>query len=86
MAFSRTGVQVTVTSGEDDAPKTFTYKSSDTLATIKASGYFNDIEAQINTGDFMQVYSSAASGGGASTINLTNTSGTITTGSAADLS
>lgn len=65
-------------SSKGSVPKIHRYKSSDTLASIEASGYFNSVEDIINTGDLMVVYSSAVSGGGVKVYTLTNTDGVIT--------
>lgn len=54
--------------------------AGDTIATILGSGYFNAQEANIDTGDFMFIYSARATGGGAVIIQLVNTAGVITEG------
>lgn len=72
-------------SGSKGGAKLSLYSSSDTLATIVASGYFDAQEANIDTGDFILVYSSAATGGGARLLNMVNTSGTITVGTSVSL-
>lgn len=73
-------------SGSKGGVKLSTYSSSDALATIVASGYFDAQEANIATGDFIAVYSSASTGGGARLLNMVNTSGVITVGSSVSLS
>lgn len=68
-----------------NGPRKHTYKSGDTIAAIKADSYFDAIADYIETGDFMEVFSSHVSGGGASIINLTNTAGVITVAFESDL-
>ena len=55
------------------APNKASYSSSDTIAAIATDGYFDDklVSTTLKTGDFLHVYSSAASGGGASIYNVT---------------
>jgi hypothetical protein len=61
-------------------PTLWTYKSSDTLTDIAASGYFNSAATKIETGDTIIVYSSAAgSDGGTIMYRLVNTANVITT-------
>jgi len=59
-------------------PMMHTYSSSDTLATIAGSGYFNSVADEITTGDVIYVYSSAASGGGGKMYRMTRTVNTVT--------
>lgn len=54
--------------------------AGDTIATILGSGYFNAQADNIDTGDFMLIYSARATGGGAVLIQLVNTAGVITEG------
>lgn len=77
MAFNKSNYDPGASS-KGSVPKIHRYKSSDTLASIEASGYFNSVEDIINTGDLMVVYSSAVSGGGVKVYTLTNTDGVIT--------
>lgn len=54
--------------------------TGDTIATIAGSGYFNAQEANIDTGDFILVYSARATGGGAQLMQMVNTAGVISEG------
>lgn len=67
-----------------------TYKQpasdGDTLATIAGSGYFNAQADNIQTGDFILVFSARATGGGAALMQMVNTAGVITEGLTAALS
>ncbi len=71
-------------SGSKGAVKMATYSETsaagDALATIAASGYFNAQSDNINTGDFILVYSARATGGGAALYQMVNTAGVITVG------
>lgn len=77
MSFNKTNYDPGASS-KGSVPKIHRYSSSDTLATIEGSGYFNSVEDLINSGDLMVVYSSAVSGGGVKVYQLTNTDGVIT--------
>ena len=50
MAFARANLNLS-SSGAADAPKIWTYKSADALATINTSGYFNSATRELNVGD-----------------------------------
>lgn len=81
MAFARSGfTTIGGMGGEDSALQVFSYRSSDALATIAGSGYFNTVAQQIHTGDRIHVYSSAATGGGSADYALVNTANVITVG------
>ena len=53
-------------SGSKGGVKVGTYSSSDTIAAIETDGYFDDklVSTTLNTGDFLMVYSSAATATG----------------------
>ncbi len=52
--FSPVGAQ----SRRGAAPQMFSYKSADTLATIVATGYFNELRKQVEVNDSIMVASS----------------------------
>jgi len=54
--------------------------TGDTIATILGAGYFDAQEANIDTGDFILIYSARATGGGSILAQMTNTAGVITEG------
>ena len=57
------------------APAVYTYKSTaDNKAAIAGSGYFNDVESLITTGDLIYTYGSD----GGQMLAATNTAGVIT--------
>lgn len=55
------------------APNKASYSSPDELSVIETDGYFDDklVSTTLKTGDFLSIYSSAASGGGAKIYNVT---------------
>lgn len=82
MAFNKT--QITPVGGQSlrgKAPQIFAYKTTDAIATVKASGYFNEMAGLVEAGDII-VVSTIASGAATGCYMLTvaaNTSGVITT-------
>lgn len=58
MAFARANLNLS-SSGAADAPKIWTYKSADALATINTSGYFNSATRELNVGDMIYAYDTA---------------------------
>lgn len=67
-------------SGSKGANKTASYSSVDALATIAGAGYFNAIATTLSTGDVLNVYSSAATGGGNKLYPVTVAAGVVTLG------
>jgi hypothetical protein len=65
-------------SSKGSVPKIHRYASSDALATIMASGYFNGLADVIATGDLMYINSTAAADGGSRLVRLVNTANVIT--------
>lgn len=72
-------------SSNTNSPELFTYESADTLATIVAANYFNAEFNNLQVGDLIYVYSTAATGGGnatykvtASTLNSDGKTGVVT--------
>lgn len=82
MAFSKSNYDPTCSGSKGSPPRIHSYASSDALATIMASGYFNSVEDLIRTGDLMVIKSTAAADGGTRLITLTNTDGVITSANA----
>jgi len=54
MAFSRDGLHK-IASSPGDAPSIFSYTSADAIATVRASGYFNDASKELKVRDFVFV-------------------------------
>lgn len=59
MAFSRDGLRLTSTAG---AASTWSYATSDSLATVAGAGYFNAIADQARVGDVIHVVSGSTYG------------------------
>ena len=76
MAFAQANWATVAASKAGSAPNIYSYKSAaDNKATIAGSGYFNDVEGLITTGDWIYTYGSD----GGQTLVATNTAGVITT-------
>jgi hypothetical protein len=79
MAFSRTGWNpIGGQSKKGTAPQMFTYKTTDTVATVNTAAYFNDVADEVAVGD---IITSVTSTGGtlASSIHtvVSNASGVV---------
>jgi len=58
MAFARANLNLS-SSGAADAPKIWTYKSADAIATLNTEGYFNSARRELNVGDLIYAYDTA---------------------------
>ncbi len=56
MAFSSTGWNTIAANKAGNAPSLYSYKSSDTQATINTAGYFNSLSTILSVGDVIFVY------------------------------
>jgi hypothetical protein len=56
MAFSSTGWNTIAANKSGNAPSLYSYKSTDTQATINTSGYFNTVATLVNVGDVIFIY------------------------------
>ena len=67
------------------APQVYAYKTTDAIATVKASGYFNDFNAFLEAGDliFVSTMNSGAATGCYFLAVAANTAGVVTTAVAA---
>ena len=76
MAYDSAGLATIAASKSGNAPNVYSYKTAaDNKAAVAASGYFDDVESLINTGDFIMNYASD----GGQLLVATNTAGVITT-------
>jgi hypothetical protein len=76
MAFAQANWSTVSASKAGSAPSVYSYSTSaDNKTTVAGSGYFDDIEGLITTGDLIYTY---ASDGGQMLV-ATNTAGVITT-------
>ena len=77
MALDKTKIQVSGASNPD-APTEFKYTSTDDLATINSSGYFNSISDTLSVGDHMYVFAkTGATAEAATMIVVSNASGVV---------
>lgn len=56
MAFSATGWNTVAAGKAGNAPSIYTYKSTDTQATINSAGYFNALASILKVGDIIFIY------------------------------
>jgi len=76
MAFAKANWSTVAASKAGNSPAVYSYSSSaDNKAAIAGSGYFNDVESVITTGDLIYTYGSD----GGQMLAATNTAGVITT-------
>lgn len=59
MAFSNTGLNTVAASKRGNAPSIYTYTSTDAIADVNTSGYFNDLSDTLAVGDIIFVHDSA---------------------------
>lgn len=60
MAFLKSNWSICSTGHAETSSKVWNYKTSDTEATVEASGYFNSVAGHLSVGDFINVYYSSA--------------------------
>lgn len=59
MAYSNTGLNTVAASKRGNAPSIYTYTSTDAIADVNTSGYFNDLSDTLAVGDIIFVHDSA---------------------------
>lgn len=59
MAFSNTGLNTVAASKRGNAPSIYTYTSTDAIADVNTSGYFNDLSDTLAVGDIIFVHDSS---------------------------
>lgn len=78
MAFSTTGFAAIGTSKAGNAPSLYSYRTTDAIADVNTSGYFNSIASVVKAGDFILCVTSTGSTPVASMVYvLTNASGVV---------
>lgn len=78
MAFSTTGFAAIGTSKAGNAPSLYSYRTTDAIADVNTSGYFNSIASIVKAGDFILCVTSTGSTAVASMVYvLTNASGVV---------
>jgi hypothetical protein len=76
MAFAASGLAF-LAGANNAGPRLWSYKSADAKATVDTSGYFNDMSAQLNVGDFIFAY---VSDGYGVFVVVSNSSGVVDVG------
>ena len=78
MAFSTTGFAAIGTSKAGNAPSLYSYRTTDAIADVNTSGYFNSIASVVKAGDFILCVTSTGTTPVASMVYvLTNASGVV---------
>ena len=60
MPYSSTGLNVAAGSKAGNAPQIWTYKTTDLITAVDASGYFNSASSLLKVGDLMYVHANSA--------------------------
>lgn len=61
MAYSSDGLQVVSASKRGSAPSIYSYKTTDAIADVNTSGYFNDLSDTLEVGDLIYCVTSTGS-------------------------
>lgn len=59
MAFNADNFALSSSHANSDVPKTWNYKTNDTVADVNTAGYFNDKVNELNVGDLIYAYCDA---------------------------
>jgi hypothetical protein len=91
MAFDKAGLNLAAASKSGNAPKIWTYKTADTLATVDGAGYFDDgattntgMRNSMSVGDLIYCYTTTGPAFGLLVVNA-NASGVIDCSNATSL-
>lgn len=78
MTFSTTGFSAIGSSKAGNAPSLYSYRTTDAIADVNTSGYFNSISSILKAGDFILCVTSTGTTAVASMVYvLTNASGVV---------
>lgn len=77
MAFNKDGFAVIGASKAGNAPAVFSYKTTDTIATVNTEGYFNSLSASLNVGDLIYCLTSVGSTAVATLVYVLSNSGGV---------
>lgn len=78
MAYSATGLAVIAASKRGNAPGIYAYKTTDAIADVNTSGYFNSLSSMLEVGDLIYCVTSTGSTAVATLIYvLSNASGVV---------
>lgn len=61
MAYSATGFAAYSASKRGNAPSMYSYKTTDSIADVNTSGYFNDLSSLLEVGDIIHCVTSTGS-------------------------
>lgn len=77
MAFSTTGFAAIGTSKAGNAPSLYSYSTTDALAAVRFTGYFNSIASILKPGDFILCTTSTGTTTVASMVYVLTNTGTV---------
>jgi hypothetical protein len=78
MAYSSTGFSTIAASKAGNAPAMYAYKSTDAIADVNTSGYFNELSSILSVGDLIYCVTSTGTTAVASFVYvLSNASGVV---------
>jgi len=77
MAFSTTGFAAIGASKSGNAPSLYSYRTTDAIADVNTSGYFNSIASVLKAGDFILCVTSTGSTPVASMVYVLTNTGTV---------
>jgi hypothetical protein len=78
MAYSSTGFATIAASKAGNAPAMYAYKSTDAIADVNTSGYFNDLSSILSVGDVIYCVTSTGTTAVASFVYVvSNASGVV---------
>jgi len=78
MAYSSTGFSTVAASKAGNAPAIYAYKTTDAIADVNTSGYFNSLSTMLNVGDLIYCVTSTGSTAVATLVYvLSNASGVV---------
>jgi len=78
MAYSSTGFTTVAASKAGNAPAIYAYKTTDAIAAVNTSGYFNDLSSLLSVGDLIYCVTSTGTTAVATLVYvLSNASGVV---------
>jgi len=77
MAFSSTGFATIAASKRGNAPGVYSYKTTDSIATVNTEGYFNSLASILEVGDLIYCVTSTGSTAVATLVYVLSNTGTV---------
>jgi len=77
MAFSTTGFATIAASKRRNAPGVYAYKTTDAIADVNTSGYFNSLASILEVGDLIYCVTSTGSTAVATLVYVLSNTGTV---------